>query len=101
MPEILSMVSPTINSFSRLIPGFWAPTDASWGIDNRTCALRAIPGSEKSQRVEYRVTAADINPYIAGAAASLLQTFAILMYYSTLRLQKSLRLTYGQLFTQT
>lgn len=69
MPEILSMVSPTINSFSRLIPGFWAPTDASWGIDNRTCALRAIPGSEKSQRVEYRVTAADINPYIAGAAA--------------------------------
>jgi len=69
MPELLSMVSPTINSFSRLIPGFWAPTDASWGIDNRTCSLRAIPGSEKSQRVEYRVTAADINPYIAGAAA--------------------------------
>ena len=69
MPEFLSMVSPTINSFSRLIPGFWAPTDASWGIDNRTCSLRAIPGSEKSQRVEYRVTAADINPYIAGAAA--------------------------------
>ncbi len=69
MPELLSMVSPTINSFSRLIPGFWAPTDASWGIDNRTCSLRAIPGSKKSQRVEYRVTAADINPYIAGAAA--------------------------------
>ncbi len=69
MPELLSMVSPTINSFSRLVPGFWAPTDASWGIDNRTCALRAIPGSPKSQRVEYRVTAADINPYIAGAAA--------------------------------
>ena len=69
MPELLSMVSPSINAFSRLIPGFWAPTDASWGIDNRTCALRAIPGSKKSQRVEYRVTAADINPYIAGAAA--------------------------------
>ncbi len=69
MPELLAMASPTINSFSRLIPGFWAPTDASWGIDNRTCSLRAIIGSEKSQRVEYRVTAADINPYIAGAAA--------------------------------
>ncbi len=69
MPELLSMAAPTVNSFSRLIPGFWAPTDASWGIDNRTCSIRAIPGSEKSQRVEYRVTAADINPYIAGAAA--------------------------------
>jgi glutamine synthetase len=31
--------------------------------------LRAINGGEKSQRVEYRVTAADINPYIALAAA--------------------------------
>jgi glutamine synthetase len=28
-----------------------------------------IPGSEKSQRVEYRVAAADINPYVALAAA--------------------------------
>jgi glutamine synthetase len=52
-----------------LIPGFWAPTDATWGIENRTCALRAIPGSPKSQRVEYRIAAADINPYIALAAA--------------------------------
>ncbi len=69
MSEILCMASPTVNSFTRLIPGFWAPTDASWGIDNRTCAIRVIPGSEKTQRVEYRITAADINPYIALAAA--------------------------------
>jgi glutamine synthetase len=69
MPELLGMVAPTVNSYARLIPGFWAPTDASWGIDNRTCALRAIRGSEKSQRVEYRIAAADINPYIALAAA--------------------------------
>jgi glutamine synthetase len=69
MPELLAMIAPTVNSFTRLVPGFWAPTAASWGIDNRTCALRAIPGSAKSQRVEYRITAADINPYIAIAAA--------------------------------
>jgi glutamine synthetase len=69
MPELLSMIACTVNSYSRLIPGFWAPTDASWGVENRTCALRAIPGSAKSQRVEYRVAAADINPYIALAAA--------------------------------
>jgi glutamine synthetase len=69
MPELLAMVAPTVNSYTRLIPGFWAPTEASWGVENRTCALRVIPGSEKSQRSEYRITAADINPYIALAAA--------------------------------
>ncbi len=69
MPEFLAMAAPTVNSYTRLVPGFWAPTEASWGIDNRTCALRAILGGAESQRVEYRVTAADINPYIALAAA--------------------------------
>ena len=69
MPELLGMVAPTINSYTRLVPGFWAPTTASWGIENRTCSLRVIPGSEKSQRVEYRVAAADANPYLALAAA--------------------------------
>lgn len=69
MPELLSMVACTVNSYSRLIPGFWAPTGATWGVENRTCALRAIPGEPNSQRVEYRIAAADINPYIALAAA--------------------------------
>ncbi len=68
MPELLAMVACTVNSYTRLIPGFWAPTDAAWGVENRTTALRVIPGSEKSQRVEYRIAAADINPYLALAA---------------------------------
>ena len=69
MPEFLSMIACTVNSYKRLVPGFWAPTGATWGVENRTCALRTIGGSEKSQRVEYRIAAADINPYIALAAA--------------------------------
>ena len=69
MPELLAMVASTVNSYRRLIPGFWAPTEASWGVENRTCALRVIPGSAASQRVEYRIAAADINPYVALAAA--------------------------------
>ncbi|MBA3537438.1 MAG: glutamine synthetase [Tatlockia sp.] len=69
MPELLAMLSPTVNSYSRLIPGFWAPTDASWGVENRTTALRLIPGDEKSQRIEYRLGSADANPYLALAAA--------------------------------
>ena len=64
MPEFLAMIAPTINSYRRLVPGYWAPTEASVGIDNRTCAVRIIPGSEKSQRLEYRIAAADANPYV-------------------------------------
>ncbi len=69
MPELLSMVACTVNSYTRLIPGYWAPTAATWGIENRTTALRAITGKPAAQRVEYRIAAADINPYIAMAAA--------------------------------
>ncbi len=69
MPELLAMIACTVNSYSRLVPGFWAPINATWGVDNRTTALRVIPGEEKSQRVEYRIAAADINPYIALAAS--------------------------------
>src|SRR3954463_3504741 len=69
MPELLAMVASTVNSYSRLIPGFWAPTSATWGVENRTTALRAIPGSPSAQRVEYRIAAADANPYVALAAA--------------------------------
>ena len=69
MPLFLSMIAPTVNSYTRMIPGFWAPTDATWGIENRTTALRVIPGTDKSQRIEYRLGAADANPYLALAAA--------------------------------
>ena len=69
MPEFLAMIAPTVNSYSRMVPGMWAPVDATWGVENRTTALRIIPGTEKSQRVEYRIPAADANPYLALAAA--------------------------------
>ncbi len=69
LPELLCMIACTVNSYSRLIPGFWAPTHATWGVENRTCALRSIGGSPKSQRIECRIAAADANPYIAQAAA--------------------------------
>ncbi len=69
MPELLAMIACTVNSYSRLVPGYWAPTSATWGIENRTTALRVIRGGAASQRVEYRIAAADINPYIALAAA--------------------------------
>lgn len=70
MPEFTAFACPTVNSYRRLVPGVWAPTNATWGIDNRTVALRAIVGpSQKAVRVEYRLSGADINPYLAIAAS--------------------------------
>lgn len=68
LPHILPMYAPTINSFKRLVEGAWAPTTLTWGIDNRTTTLRALPGSAKSTRLETRVVGADANPYLAMAA---------------------------------
>lgn len=62
--ELTALYSPFVNTYKRYVPGVWAPLTPSWGIENRTCALRIIPGG-KATRVEYRQTAADINPYIA------------------------------------
>ncbi|HEY4337727.1 MAG TPA: glutamine synthetase [Puia sp.] len=68
LPYILPMVAPTVNSYKRLVEGAWAPTTLTWGIDNRTVALRALPGGEKSTRIETRVVGSDTNPYLAMAA---------------------------------
>ena len=68
LPVFLPMLAPTINSYTRLVKGAWAPTSSTWGVDNRTAAIRVIPGSASSQRIECRAGGADGNPYLAGAA---------------------------------
>jgi glutamine synthetase len=68
MPEILVMSARTVNDYRRLVPGAWAPTHASWGVENRSCAVRAIPLPREAARIEFRVPAADSNPYLAMAA---------------------------------
>ena len=69
LPEILPFFAPTVNSYKRLVDGYWAPTKACWGVDNRTVAYRVIPGSSKSTRLEARVPGSDVNPYLAVAAS--------------------------------
>jgi glutamine synthetase len=69
LPELLSMVCTTINAYRRLVPGMWAPTASNWGVENRTTAIRVIPGGPGAQRTEYRVAPADANPYIVQTAA--------------------------------
>lgn len=68
LPHILPMLAPTLNSYKRLVEGAWAPTTLTWGIDNRTVALRVLSSGKKSCRLETRVIGADVNPYLAMAA---------------------------------
>ena len=69
LPEILPMFAPTVNSYKRIGKGDWAPANTTWGIDNRTTAVRVIQGKSESARIESRVPGADTNPYLALAAA--------------------------------
>ncbi|MFY8037954.1 MAG: glutamine synthetase family protein, partial [Cyclobacteriaceae bacterium] len=69
LPHLLPMYAPTINSYKRLVEGAWAPTTLTWGVDNRTVALRVLSGGSKSCRLETRVIGSDVNPYLAMAAA--------------------------------
>ena len=69
LPELLPMYAPTVNSYKRLVEGAWAPTTLTWGVDNRTVAIRVLCNSSGSSRIETRVIGSDANPYLAMAAA--------------------------------
>jgi glutamine synthetase len=66
--EFAPLFWPTVNSYKRLVDGFWAPVKPTWGIDNRTASFRVIPSGAKGTRLETRCPGADINPYLALAA---------------------------------
>jgi glutamine synthetase len=70
LPEMMLLYAPNVNSYKRLVEGSWAPTRVTWGMENRTCGLRAITASEPAARIENRAPGADVNAYL-GFAASL------------------------------
>jgi glutamine synthetase len=66
--ELMPFYAPTVNSYKRYQSGSWAPTSLAWSYDNRTAGFRVV-GHGKSLRIESRIPGADINPYLAYAAA--------------------------------
>jgi glutamine synthetase len=72
LPEFMALYAPVINSYKRYIEGTWAPLNTTWGMDNRTCAVRVINNSKRAIRIENRVPGADANFYLvfAGTLAS-------------------------------
>ena len=69
LPAASLLLNPTLNSYKRLVPGWFAPVNVSWGHENRTAAVRAIrTGPVERWRLECRRPGADANPYLALAA---------------------------------
>ena len=63
--EFSALYLPTINSYKRVRGGLWAGSSATWGYDNRTVGVRAIPSAGPDARIENRIAGADANPYLA------------------------------------
>jgi glutamine synthetase len=81
MKDSMLVLAPHANSYRRLTPAAHAPTRLSWGIDNRTAAIRVIEAGPAT-RIEHRVAGSDTNPYltmavILSAALHGLQTGAV------------------------
>ncbi len=72
LPASSLLLNPTINSYKRLVPGWFAPVNATWGMENRSCAVRAIVRTDHPElcRLECRRPGADANPYLAVAAVA-------------------------------
>jgi glutamine synthetase len=69
LPAASVLMNPTVNSYKRLVPGWFAPINATWGYENRSCAVRAIRSPRPEMwRFECRRPGADANPYLALAA---------------------------------
>ena len=68
--ELTLFTNQWVNSYKRLVPGFEAPTRATWAMRNRDDLVRVPsfkPNRESSRRVEYRSPDAACNPYLVFA----------------------------------
>jgi len=68
LPEFMVLYAPVINSYKRYIEGTWAPLNTTWGMDNRTCAVRVINNGRRAIRIENRVPGSDANFYLVFSA---------------------------------
>ncbi len=65
---ISALANPTVNSYRRLRPYTFAPSNATWGLENRMCMIRVPAAREQGTHIENRLPGADMNPYLMMAA---------------------------------
>jgi len=66
-PALTALLSPTVNCYKRYRPHGFAPTNVSWGYDNRQVAIRIPCATGQGTRIENRIGGAAADPYIAAA----------------------------------
>ena len=69
MSGLLGLVSPTVNSYQRLVPDTWAGVFNAWGFDNRETPVRVASPywgrEEQSLNIELKAVDSSANPYLA------------------------------------
>src|SRR6266540_2082544 len=65
--ELQPVNCPTINAYKRVEDYSFAPTQVSWGLDNRLVAVRSVVDHGEATRLECRWASADANPYLVMA----------------------------------
>jgi len=74
-PAAQALWNPTPNCYRRIRPGTFAPSNVSWGVEDRSASVRIKASKDKRQHLEVRVPSALSNPYLTAAvtiAAGLL-----------------------------
>jgi glutamine synthetase len=59
--------APHANSWRRFASQSYAPVSPSWGVNNRSVALRIPAGDRQARRIEHRPAGVDANPYLVAA----------------------------------
>ncbi|MFZ2099314.1 MAG: glutamine synthetase family protein [Oricola sp.] len=67
MAESMLVFAPHANSWRRFSSQSYAPVSPSWGVNNRSVALRVPAGDKQARRIEHRPAGVDVNPYLVAA----------------------------------
>jgi glutamine synthetase len=67
MAESMLVFAPHANSWRRFVSQSYAPVAPTWGVNNRSVALRVPAGNIAARRIEHRPSGVDANPYLVAA----------------------------------
>ncbi|NPD15549.1 glutamine synthetase [Xinfangfangia sp. D13-10-4-6] len=67
MAESMLVFAPHANSWRRFASQSYAPVSPTWGVNNRSVALRIPAGDIRARRIEHRPAGVDASPYLVGA----------------------------------